>query len=117
MASTATDPIGTFVLQGVLEEGAVAKLKPAIEKAKALPKFRTVAVHGKFFANSGSSIVQELAFSLAQGAEYLTQLTEAGVSIDDAAKAIKFNFGISNNYFIVITSYSIHYTKLYDSLR
>ncbi|MCE4563763.1 acyl-CoA mutase large subunit family protein [Maribellus sp. CM-23] len=102
VASTATDPIGTFVLKGVLEEGAVAKLKPAIEKAKALPKFRMVAVHGKFFANSGSSIVQELAFSLAQGAEYLTQLTEAGVSIDDAAKAIKFNFGIGNNYFMEI---------------
>ena len=50
-----------------------------------------VAVHGKFFANSGASIVQELGFALAEGAEYLTALTEA-----------------------VITSYSIHYTKLYE---
>ncbi|HPF52591.1 MAG TPA: methylmalonyl-CoA mutase family protein [Draconibacterium sp.] len=102
VASTATDPIGTFVLKGVIEDDAVSKLKSVVEKAKAVPNFRTIAVHGKFFANSGSSIVQELAFSLAQGAEYLTQLTEAGVSIDDAAKAIKFNMGVGNNYFMEI---------------
>ncbi len=102
VASTAIDPIGTFVLKGVIADDAISKLKPVIEKAKAVPNFRTVAVHGKFFANSGSSIVQELAFSLAQGAEYLSQLTEAGVSIDDFAKAIKFNLGVGNNYFMEI---------------
>lgn len=100
VASTATDPIGTFVLKGVLAEDAVSKLKPVVEKAKAVPNFRTIAVHGKFFANSGSSLVQELAFSLAQGAEYLTQLTEAGLSADDVAGAIKFNLGVGNNYFM-----------------
>ena len=102
VASTATDPIGTFVLTGVIEEDAVLKLKTIVEKAKAVPNFRTIAVHGKFFANSGSSAVQELAFSLALGAEYLTQLTEAGLGVDDAAKAIKFNLGVGNNYFMEI---------------
>jgi len=101
-ASTATDPIGSFVLKGILEEGALEKLKTVVEKAKAVKNFRTIAVHGKFFANSGASIVQELAFALAEGAEYLTALTEAGVSIDDAAKAIKFNMGVGNNYFMEI---------------
>ncbi|MCY1720999.1 methylmalonyl-CoA mutase family protein [Prolixibacteraceae bacterium Z1-6] len=102
VASVSIDPIGTMVLQGKLDNDALASLKTNIEKAKAVKNLRTIAVHGKFFANSGSSITQELAFSLAQGAEYLTQLTEAGVSIDNAAKAIKFNFGISNNYFMEI---------------
>ncbi|WP_347838959.1 methylmalonyl-CoA mutase family protein [uncultured Draconibacterium sp.] len=102
IASASLDPIGTFVLKGKLEEDAVKKLVPAVEAAKAVKNFRVIGVHGKFFANSGSSIAQELAFSLAQGAEYLTQLTEAGVSVDDAAKAIKFNMGISNNYFMEI---------------
>ncbi|WP_340111583.1 methylmalonyl-CoA mutase family protein [Maribellus mangrovi] len=102
IASTATDPIGTYVLKGVIADDAVTKLKAVVEKAKMVPNFRTIAVHGKFFANSGSSIVQELAFALAEGAEYLTQLTEAGVSIDDAAKAIKFNMGVGNNYFMEI---------------
>lgn len=102
LGSLAVDPIGTFVLKGKFDKNSITNLKPAIEKAKVVPQFRTVAVHGKFFANSGSSIVQELAFSLAQGAEYLTLLTDAGVKIDDAANAIKFNFGIGNNYFMEI---------------
>lgn len=102
VASSSIDPIGTYLLTGKLEKNAVSKLKPVIEKAKVLPNFRVVGVHGKFFANSGASIVQEMAFSLAQGAEYLTQLTDAGLSIDDVAKAIKFNFGIGNNYFMEI---------------
>jgi methylmalonyl-CoA mutase len=78
------------------------QVKDIVEATKELSKFRTIGVHGKFFANSGSSIVQEIAFSLAQGAEYLTQLTEAGANVDDVAKNIKFNFGISNNYFLEI---------------
>ena len=101
-ASMAIDPIGTFVLKGVLDNSALENLKALVEKAKAVPNFRTIAVHGKFFANSGASIVQELGFSLAQAAEYLTQLTDAGVSVDDAAKAIKFNMGVGNNYFMEI---------------
>jgi methylmalonyl-CoA mutase len=102
IASASIDPIGTFVLKGKLEKDVFSKLKPVVEKTRILPKFRAIGVHGKFFANSGSSIVQELAFSLAQGAEYLTQLTELGMSADDAAKTIKFNFGIGNNYFMEI---------------
>ncbi len=102
LASSSVDPIGTFVLKGTLANDAISKLKPFIEKTRILPNFRVLAVHGKFFANSGSSIVQELAFSLAIGAEYLTQLTELGLNIDDVAKSIKFNFGIGNNYFMEI---------------
>ena len=102
LASASIDPIGTFILKGKLGENAFSKLKPVFEKTRILPKFRIIAVHGKFFANSGSSIVQELAFSLAIGAEYLTQFSELGLNIDDIAKAIKFNFGISNNYFMEI---------------
>ncbi len=73
-----------------------------VEKTSALPKFRVIGINGKSFSNSGSSIVQELAFSLAQGAEYLTRLTELGLSVDEVANNIKFNFGISNNYFMEI---------------
>ncbi len=106
VASSSIDPIGTFVLKGKFEEASEAEaftnLKTVIEKTSTLPKFRPVAVNGKFFGNSGSSIVQELAFALAQGAEYLSRLTDAGLSIDDAAKAIKFNLSISNNYFMEI---------------
>ncbi len=102
ISSASIDPLGTFVLKGKLDKKAISRLKPVIEKTKVLSKFRTIAVHGKFFANSGSSITQELAFSLAQGAEYLTQLTDAGLNIDEVANSVKFNFGIGNNYFMEI---------------
>lgn len=102
VASASIDPIGTLVLKGKLAGDAISNLKAVAEKAGVLKNFRVIGVHGKFFANSGSSIVQELAFSLAQGAEYLTQLTELGMNADDVAKTIKFNFGIGNNYFMEI---------------
>ncbi|MBN1820022.1 MAG: acyl-CoA mutase large subunit family protein [Prolixibacteraceae bacterium] len=105
-ASSAVDPIGTYTLKGKFEEGteeaAFSTLKNLIDKSAELPKFRVIGVNGKFFGNSGSSIVQELAFSLAQGAEYLSRLTDAGLPIDEVAKNIKFNFSISNNYFMEI---------------
>ena len=104
-ASVSNDPIGTFLLKGKLENDAIAKLKTDVEAAKAVKNLRAVAVHGKFFANSGSSVVQELAFSLAQGAEYLTQLTDVGIVADDAARSIKFNMGIGNNYFMEIAKF------------
>ncbi len=102
LGSTAIDPIGSFVLKGKWEEKAYENLKAMVETIAELPLFRVIGVHGKFFANSGSSIVQELAFSLAQGAEYITQLTELGLSVDEVAQNMKFNFGIGNNYFMEI---------------
>ena len=102
IASSSVDPLAALVLQGKMGDKAFENLKAVVEKTSGLPKFRVIGVNGKFFANSGSSIVQELAFSLAQGAEYLTQLTELGLSVDEIAKNIKFNFGIGNNYFMEI---------------
>jgi methylmalonyl-CoA mutase len=100
--SSSIDPIGSFVLKGKLKATAFDDLKELIEKTAVLPNFRVIGVNAKYFANSGASNVQELAFALAQGTEYLTRLTEAGLSIDEAAGNIKFNFGIGNNYFMEI---------------
>ena len=77
-------------------------LKMLIEETETLSNFKVVSVNGKFLRDSGSSIVQELGFSLAQGAEYMTRLTEMGVEAYDAASKIKFNFGVGANYFMEI---------------
>ena len=100
--SSSADPIGNLVLKGKLNQESFDGLKTAIEKTSAVPNFRVIAVNGKYFANSGASIVQELAFSLAQGVEYMNRLTDAGLNADDVALNIKFNFGIGNNYFMEI---------------
>jgi len=106
IASSAVDPIGSFSLKGIFEEGseeeAFSGLKQLVEKSLFLPFFRVIGIHGKFFGNSGSSVVQELAFSLATGSEYLSKLTELGLSPEAIASKIKFNFSLSNNYFLEI---------------
>ncbi|MCF8369191.1 MAG: acyl-CoA mutase large subunit family protein [Bacteroidales bacterium] len=99
------DPIGQFVLKGkfpVSEEDSFDTAKQLIEAAKHLPNFKVIAVNGSYFHNSGSGIVQELAFSLAQGVGYLTQLTERGLSINQIAPRMKFQFAIGSNYFMEI---------------
>jgi methylmalonyl-CoA mutase len=104
-ASVEFDPFGKYALTGVLRNGAehvVENAAKMIASTVELTKFKTLAVNGKNFGNAGSSIVQELAYSLALGAEYLTTLTEAGLEVDAVAKKMKFNFSVSANYFLEI---------------
>ena len=105
-ASLNNDPLTVLMLKGRFKEGNLAaaldRLKVTAEKGSVLPNFRTIGVNGKYFGNSGSSIVQELAFSLSIGSEYLSLLTTAGMDPGAVASKIKFNFGISNNYFLEI---------------
>jgi len=100
--SAGMDPLGYYVLRGKIDGDISGGLKSAIERTAGLPLFRIISVNGRFFANSGGSLVHELAFSLAQGAEYLIKLTDAGLGVDEAAANIKFNFGIGSNYFMEI---------------
>ena len=76
--------------------------KSMVEAGKEVAGLKTIGVNGRLFNNAGSSIVQELAFALSMGNEYMAQLTEKGVSVDDAASALKFNFGVGGNYFMEI---------------
>jgi methylmalonyl-CoA mutase len=102
-ASVNIDPIGDFTLKGKFtaeEQVAFPKLKTLIEETQDIKGLQVITVAGKNFNNAGSSIVQELAFSLAEGAEYLTKLTEAGLDAGVAARKIKFSFGVGGNYFM-----------------
>lgn len=105
-ASVSNDPLGSLVVKGKYGEGGLERemqrLAGQIDTLLGLPKVRLIAVDGKIYGNSGASAVQELAFSLAQGAEYLTRLTEMGVHPDAVAGRIKFNLTISGNYFMEI---------------
>ena len=68
-------------------------------------KARFVSVSGHEFQNSGSTITQELAFTLAAGNEYLVGLTEAGLSPEKAAKTIRFSMAVSSNYFMEMAKF------------
>jgi methylmalonyl-CoA mutase len=97
------DPIGRFALRGKFCHGeaeAFEKTKTIVEWGEKYPHLQLLAVNGIYFNNAGSSIVQELGFSLAMGAEYLSKLTDLGVDAALAAKKIRFNFGVGGNYFM-----------------
>ncbi|MFH1936948.1 MAG: methylmalonyl-CoA mutase family protein [Bacteroidota bacterium] len=69
---------------------------------KKLPQFRVINVNGYRFQDAGSTLVQELAFTLASGNEYLAGLTERGFPPDSVASRITFTFAISSSYFLEI---------------
>jgi len=65
-----------------------------------MPKFTAVGVSGLPYHCAGASATQELAAMLATGLEYLRALTSRGLSIDDAAKQIRFSVAIGPNFFM-----------------
>lgn len=102
------DPLGRLITKGKWfesETGDFETCKKLIEIAAHLPHFKVIGVNGVNFHEAGSSTVEELAFSLSAGVEYLTRLTEMGLSINDVAPNIKFSFGISSNYFMEIAKF------------
>ena len=82
-------------------EGAAAVLKAG----QALPNYRVLAVNAFLFNNAGAYISQELGYALAWGNGLMAKLTEAGFTADEVAKKIKFNLGISSNYFMEIAKF------------
>ena len=99
------DPMQKMVMKGkdvtpVLEFG-----PQLVETLKEYPNFRCIAVDSDALNNAGAYIVQELGYALAWGNEYLQQLVDAGVDADLAAKSIKFNMGVSENYFMEIAKF------------
>ncbi|MDR1347633.1 MAG: methylmalonyl-CoA mutase small subunit [Prevotellaceae bacterium] len=87
------------------EEKDLELLKESVIAAKTLPHFRTIGVNGYIFHNAGSTVVQELAFALAMGNEYIAKLTDSGLSADEIAKNIKFTFAVGSNYFMEIAKF------------
>jgi methylmalonyl-CoA mutase len=70
--------------------------------AKEAPAIKSVGVSTLPYHQAGASAVEELGIALATGSAYLTELTERGMSIDDAAKQIRFSFSIGPNFFMEI---------------
>ena len=67
-----------------------------------MPNFRILTANPQIFNNAGSNVVEELAFGLAMGAEKLDKLTDFGLTIDEIAPKMQFNFAIGSNYFMEI---------------
>ncbi|MDD7247885.1 MAG: methylmalonyl-CoA mutase small subunit [Prevotellaceae bacterium] len=99
------DPMEKIVMKGKDVEPLLQFAPALVDALKDYPNFRCIAVNSVSLNNSGAYIIQELGYALAWGNEYLQQLVDAGVEPTLAASKIKFNMGISENYFMEIAKF------------
>lgn len=70
-----------------------------------LPKWNTISISGYHIREAGSTAVQELAFTLANGKAYLNAALQKGLNIDVFAKRLSFFFNCHNNFFEEIAKF------------
>ena len=99
------DPISRMMLKGKDLSGVLKFAKQLVDILTPYPHFRCLNVNAVELNNAGSYCYQELGYALAWGNEYLNCLVEKGIPAELAAKKIKFNFGISSNYFMEIAKF------------
>lgn len=80
-------------------------LKTLIENCSEYPHIRVTCIRGYDYRNKGSGIVQELAFSMAMGNEYIRILKEKGMDQSMAIRSIHFHTGIGSHYFLEIAKF------------
>ncbi|WP_297322405.1 methylmalonyl-CoA mutase [uncultured Bartonella sp.] len=68
--------------------------------AKEMPRFNSISISGYHMQEAGSTLVQELAFTLADGREYVRAALNKGLDIDEFAGRLSFFFAIGMNFFL-----------------
>lgn len=63
-----------------------------------VPKWNTISISGYHIREAGSTAVQEVAFTLANGLEYVKAAVEKGLKVDDFASRLSFFFNSHNNF-------------------
>ena len=67
-----------------------------------LPKFNTISISGYHIQEAGANAALELAYTLADGKEYIQTAIAAGLQIDDFAPRLSFFWGIGMNFYMEI---------------
>ena len=70
--------------------------------ARHMPRFNSVSISGYHMHEAGATAVQELAYTLADGAEYVRAAQRRGLDIDQFAGRLSFFFGIGMNFFLEV---------------
>src|SRR5271155_937646 len=70
--------------------------------AKNMPKFNSISISGYHMHEAGATAVQELAYTLADGIEYVRAALAKGLAVDDFAPRLSFFFGIGRNFFMEV---------------
>ena len=70
--------------------------------AKRMPLFNSISISGYHMQEAGANQVQELAFTIADGLEYVRAAIDKGLKVDDFAPRLSFFFAIGMNFFMEI---------------
>jgi len=81
------------------------RMAALMQRAADYKYVRIATVSGEKFSNAGSTIVEELAFTLAAGHDYLVRMQEAGLPVDLAARKLRFSMAVTSNYFMEIAKF------------
>ena len=65
-----------------------------------MPKFNSISISGYHMQEAGANLVQELAYTLADGREYVRTAIKAGMDVDSFAPRLSFFFAIGMNFFM-----------------
>ncbi|AKH21214.1 methylmalonyl-CoA mutase [Sedimenticola thiotaurini] len=68
--------------------------------AEHMPKFNSISISGYHMQEAGSTLVQELAFTIADGLEYVRAALAKGLDVDQFAPRLSFFFAIGMNFFM-----------------
>ena len=72
---------------------------------KHMPRWNPISISGYHIREAGSNAVQELAFTLADGFEYVRRCVARGLAIDDFVPRLSFFFNVHNNFFEEIAKF------------
>ena len=70
--------------------------------AREMPRFNPISISGYHMQEAGATAVQELAFTLADGIEYVRAAVRGGLEVDEFAPRLSFFFGIGMNFFMEV---------------
>jgi len=101
-----SDPLGELAAEGTipLSLGRAYELMAEYTgwAAGNAPELRTILVDGRVCHEGGGDSVQELAYALAAGAEYMGEMLDRGLAVDQCAGRMAFSFSLGSNFFMEI---------------
>ncbi len=100
------NPLMTLTTKGnFCEETSFEKLAKCVKAVEAYKNIRVITVDATTFNGAGASSTQELAFALSEGSEYISRLTDLGLSAKDVASKMLFVFSVGSSYFMEIAKF------------
>ncbi len=66
-----------------------------------MPKFNSISISGYHMQEAGADAVLELAFTIADGLDYIKTGIKAGLTVDQFAPRLSFFFGVGMNFYLV----------------